>query len=179
MSAIATDLPYRPCVGIMVFNALGQIWIGARIGGSGGRPGRQLWQMPQGGIDGLEDPRDAAIRELFEETNIRSMTIVAQVADWLNYDLPEALVGKALGGRYRGQRQKWFLASFDGDEAEIDVDRPGGGLYEVEFSAWKWAAPGDLADLVVPFKRPVYDAVVREFGPIIEAETGSTTPRPR
>ncbi|MFV2093826.1 MAG: RNA pyrophosphohydrolase, partial [Hyphomicrobiales bacterium] len=105
----------------MVINPPGRVWIGARIDGAGGSPGHQLWQMPQGGIEGREEPGAAAKRELYEETSIRSITIVAQSADWLKYDLPGAMIGKALKGQYRGQTQKWFLARFDGDETEIDV----------------------------------------------------------
>jgi len=177
LSAIGEDLPYRPCVGIMVFNPSGQIWVGPRIGGSGGPAGQQSWQMPQGGIDSDENPCAAAKRELFEETNIKSITICAQSRDWLRYDLPRVMIGKALKGRYRGQTQKWFLVRFDGEEDEIDVERPGGGKFKPEFSSWKWVGLSELSGLIVPFKRLVYDAVVVEFGPVIEAATGSSTPQ--
>jgi len=178
LSRAGNDLPYRPCVGIMVFNACGQIWVGSRIDGSGVHDtDQQYWQMPQGGIDDDEGSEVAARRELYEETNIRSITLRAQSRTWLKYDLPKALMGKALKGRYRGQTQRWFLASFGGDEAEIDVDQPGGGQYKPEFSSWKWVAIDQLSGLTVPFKCAVYDAVVEEFGPLIQAATGGSTPQ--
>lgn len=152
---------YRPCVGIMVFNRDGLVWAGRRAGASSDaeRPGG-WWQMPQGGIDAGEEPPRAALRELHEETNITSARIVAELADWHHYDLPSHLIGKAWGGRYRGQRQKWFAVRFEGADGEIDIARPG---HKREFLEWRWVAIGDLLDLVVPFKRTVYAAVVREF----------------
>jgi putative (di)nucleoside polyphosphate hydrolase len=119
--------------------------------------------MPQGGIDEREDPRQAALRELEEETGIRSVTIIAESPRWCTYDLPEALRPKAWGGRYRGQRQKWFAARFRGEEAEIVLVRPG---HAPEFDSWRWARISELVDLVVPFKRGVYEELVRDFAPL-------------
>jgi putative (di)nucleoside polyphosphate hydrolase len=118
------------------------------------------WQMPQGGIDAGEEPLRAALRELREETNITSVTLIGEARDWLTYDLPPALIGKAWKGRFRGQRQKWYALRFTGSDAEIDIAHPGG---HPEFVAWRWAALAELTDLVVPFKREVYAAVVAEF----------------
>jgi len=130
-------------------------------------PHGQNWQMPQGGIDDGEHPQDAALRELHEETNVTSIRVLGQSADWLTYDLPAQIRGKALKGRYRGQKQKWFVLAFDGDESEIDVLKPGGGLHKAEFSDWKWVDFHEVSDLIVPFKRHVYEALVAEFGPMI------------
>ena len=128
---------YRPCVGIMVLNREGLVWIGRRPDAPSEPEGPGAWwQMPQGGIDEREDPRQAALRELEEETGIRSVTIVAESPRWYTYDLPETLRPKAWGGRYRGQRQKWFAARFRGEEAEIALERPG---HAPEFDSWRWA----------------------------------------
>lgn len=163
-----TPLPYRRCVGIMLVNRFGRVWVGERVGGIEHRHGDARWQMPQGGIEKGEAPEAAAIRELYEETSVTSMTIKAETAGWLDYDIPGRLVGNTLKGRYRGQTQKWFLAEFTGDETEIDVETPGGG-HRAEFSAWKWVDVDELPDLIVPFKRPVYEALVKEFGPLAKA----------
>jgi putative (di)nucleoside polyphosphate hydrolase len=155
------SLAYRPCVGIMVLNRDGLVWIGRRHDAPGEPEGPGTWwQMPQGGIDESEDPRRAALRELEEETGIRSVAIVAESPGWYVYELPEALRPKAWGGRYRGQRQIWFAARFHGPEDEIVLARPG---HAPEFDAWRWADIGELAGLIVPFKRAVYEQVVREF----------------
>jgi len=156
-------LPYRPCVGTMVLNREGLVFIGRRTSGPEQLDAdiKHSWQMPQGGIDPGEDPLRAALRELREETNITSVTLLAESRDWLTYDLPPALVGKAWKGRYRGQRQKWYALRFFGSDAEIDLVGPGG--HAPEFVAWRWAAMSQLPDLVVPFKRQVYEAVVAEF----------------
>lgn len=158
-----SNLPYRPCVGIMVINPLGQVWVGQRadMPGEAEGPG-QWWQMPQGGVDKGEDPRTAAFREVFEETSMRSLEIIGEGRDWLTYDLPPELIGIAWGGRFRGQRQKWFAMRFTGSDAEIDIGpRPG---HDVEFQAWRWSPVGDLVASIVPFKRDVYRAVVDELG---------------
>lgn len=167
----AKSLPYRPCAGVMLVNPEGHIWVGRRVMKPAGSDRGDAWQMPQGGIDHGEAPRAAALRELYEETSIRSVNIIAESADWLTYDLPASLLGSALKGRYRGQRQKWFLGRFTGDEAEIDVATPGGGGHTAEFRNWKWVDTAELLRLIVPFKRPVYEALVAEFGPKIEALT--------
>lgn len=158
-------LPYRPCVGQMVINRAGLVWVGARADTKIDAEGRgDWWQMPQGGIDPDENPRDAAVRELFEETGIRSVNLLAEHPDWVHYDLPHDLIGKAWGGRYRGQMQRWFAFRFIGADDEINIT-PGPGL-EREFVAWKWAPVDELIDLIVPFKRDVYRSVVAAFAPL-------------
>ncbi|MGE7370558.1 RNA pyrophosphohydrolase [Neorhizobium sp. NPDC001467] len=160
----ADSLPYRPCVGIMVLNAAGLVWVGRRLSKnnseSDGSP--QLWQMPQGGIDRDEDPLVAARRELFEETGMRSVKLLAESQGWINYDLPSHLIGIGLKGKYRGQIQRWFAFRFEGDESEINIEEPPSGQHQ-EFDAWDWKPMSDLPDLIVPFKRDVYRQVVAEF----------------
>jgi len=160
----SAPLPYRPCVGIMVLNAEGRVFVGRRIAEPNGEMegAEKLWQMPQGGIDREENPRLAAERELFEETGMRSVALLAETKDWLTYDLPADLVGIALKGRYRGQRQKWFAFRFSGTDSEIAIDPPPGG-HTAEFDAFAWKSMDEVLDLVVPFKRPVYEAVIAEF----------------
>jgi putative (di)nucleoside polyphosphate hydrolase len=159
---------YRPCVGIMVLNREGLVWIGRRHDAPSEPEGPGAWwQMPQGGIDEREDPRQAALRELEEETGIRSVTIIAEGPRWYTYDLPEALRPKAWGGRYRGQRQKWFAARFRGEEAEIALERPG---HAPEFDSWRWAKMSELVGLIVPFKRSVYEELVRDFAALARPE---------
>lgn len=154
------DLPYRACVGIMLLNRDGLVWLGRRLDAPNDEGAGQWWQMPQGGIDEGEDPATAALRELEEETSARSAEIIAETPGWLVYDLPDHLIGKAWGGRYRGQTQKWFAARFLGDDAEFDLAPEG---HEQEFDAWRWAGVDELPDLVVPFKRKVYEEVVAAF----------------
>jgi putative (di)nucleoside polyphosphate hydrolase len=156
------SLPYRSCVGVMVFNRAGLVFIGRRKDGPEHIDEMHAWQMPQGGIDEGEDAYKAALRELHEETNIRSVEKLGEVAEWIAYDIPRALVGRAWGGKYRGQKQKWYALRFTGDEREIDVVHPAGG-YQPEFTAWRWAPVTDLPDLVVPFKRQIYERVVKDF----------------
>jgi putative (di)nucleoside polyphosphate hydrolase len=156
------DLPYRPCVGVMVLNRAGLVFIGRRIGGPEHVDLTHVWQMPQGGIDPGEEPWPAALRELREETNIHSVERVSEIAEWLNYDIPRQIVGQAWKGKYRGQTQKWFAVRFTGAESEIDVDHPAGAV-EAEFAAWRWERVANIPDLVVPFKRAVYERVVKEF----------------
>ncbi|MBY3040630.1 RNA pyrophosphohydrolase [Rhizobium laguerreae] len=160
----AEDLPYRPCVGVMILNRDGLVWAGRRIsdGNSEDDGSPQLWQMPQGGIDKGEDPLDAAYRELYEETGIKTVTLLAEARDWINYDLPPALIGIGLRGKFRGQTQRWFAFRFDGDDSEIAINPPPGG-HEPEFDAWEWKPMRQLPGLIVPFKRAVYDQVVAEF----------------
>jgi putative (di)nucleoside polyphosphate hydrolase len=156
------SLPYRPCVGIMVLNRAGLAFIGRRIDGPEHVDLTHAWQMPQGGIDSGEDAWPAALRELREETNIRSVERLGEVADWLKYDIPREIVGQAWKGKYRGQTQKWFAVRFTGEDDEIDVNNPD-GAQEPEFAAWRWEPAQNVPDLVVPFKRAVYEQVVRQF----------------
>jgi putative (di)nucleoside polyphosphate hydrolase len=162
-------LPYRPCVGMMVFNRDGLVWTGHRIaeGNSEYDGSPQLWQMPQGGIDRGEDPLPAARRELFEETGIETVSLIAEAPDWIKYDLPRELVGIGLKGKYRGQTQKWFAFRFEGDESEIRINPPPGG-HEAEFDAWEWKPMAELPGLIVPFKRKVYEQVVAAFRHLIK-----------
>jgi putative (di)nucleoside polyphosphate hydrolase len=161
------SLPYRPCAGMMVFNRDGRVFIGRRAGGPEHIDAKHVWQLPQGGIDEGEDPYKAALRELYEETSIRSVEKLGEIADWLAYDIPRDIVGHAWNGRYRGQKQKWYALRFTGDDAEIDVLHPAGG-HAPEFIAWRWAATAELPDLVVPFKRATYERLVREFARFAE-----------
>jgi len=156
-----SHLPYRPCVGIMLVNADGKVFVGKRIDNREG----DWWQMPQGGVDKGEELRAAALRELWEETGVKDcdVSVLAHTAEELLYDLPDALMGKLWGGKYRGQRQTWFLARFEGTDADIDLNahRP------PEFEAWRWVQPELLPELIVPFKKRVYRAVLEEFRALI------------
>jgi len=154
-------LPYRPCVGTMVLNRDGLVFIGRRIGGPEHVDALHGWQMPQGGVDKGEDPWKAALRELYEETNIRSVEKLGEIKDWLNYDIPRDIVGQAWKGKYRGQTQKWYALRFTGDDSEIDINSPAG--HEPEFAEWRWEPMENLPKLIIPFKRPVYERVVKEF----------------
>jgi putative (di)nucleoside polyphosphate hydrolase len=156
------SLPYRPCVGTMVINRTGLVFIGRRIDGPEHVDDTHAWQMPQGGVDPGEDPWPAALRELYEETNIRTVEKLAEITEWLSYDIPRDIVGQAWGGKYRGQTQKWYALRFLGDDSEIDIASPAGG-HDPEFVEWRWEPMRNLPDLIVPFKRPVYERVVREF----------------
>ncbi len=160
----AEDLPYRPCVGVMVLNRDGLVWAGRRIPEENseydGSP--QLWQMPQGGIDKGEEPLEAAWRELYEETGIKTASLLAEAPEWINYDLPSQLIGIGLKGKYRGQTQRWFAFRFEGSEDEIAINPPPGG-HTAEFDAWEWKHMEELPGLIVPFKRDVYLKVVAAF----------------
>ena len=167
MTSRFEDLPYRPCVGVMVLNRAGYVFVGRRSNGPEHVDPTHAWQMPQGGIDPGEDPWGAALRELYEETNIRSVERLGETRDWLTYDIPPEIIGQAWKGKYRGQRQKWFALRFTGDEREIDVTHPAGG-HEPEFLDWRWEPMQNLPALVVPFKRQVYEQVVAEFSRFAE-----------
>jgi putative (di)nucleoside polyphosphate hydrolase len=156
------SLPYRPCAGMMVLNRDGLVFIGRRSSGPEHIDATHVWQMPQGGIDENEEPYRAALRELHEETNIRSVEKLGEIAEWLVYDIPRDIVGQAWGGKYRGQKQKWYAMRFTGDDSEIDIAHPASG-HEPEFIAWRWVAMAELPNLVVRFKRQTYERVVQEF----------------
>lgn len=166
----ATSLPYRPCVGVVLVNREGLVWIGRRLPKWSEDKSAFIWQMPQGGIDKGEEPRAAALRELEEETGVQSVEVVAESAGWLSYDLPDQLVGVALKGKYRGQTQKWFVMRFSGDDSEVKIEARNG--HKQEFDAWRWAPIEELPGLIVPFKRGIYDALVAEFAPMIRAMAG-------
>jgi len=157
----STALPYRPCVGVMLVNGDGSVFVGKRIDNKEG----DAWQMPQGGVDDGEDLKSAALRELAEETGVAEdlVTIIAQTREELLYDLPDELIGKLWKGKYRGQRQSWFLARFGGTDADVKLD----AHEPAEFCEWKWVAPETLPDLIVPFKKRVYRAVLEEFSDLI------------
>jgi len=148
-------LPYRPCVGVMLVNATGQVFVGQRFDSI-----NAAWQMPQGGIEAGEEPQVAALRELMEETGVSAdlVTVEAQTDDWVHYDLPHDLVPKIWKGRFRGQEQKWFLLRFQGDDDQVDI-----ATEHAEFSQWKWLDPADLVTSIVPFKRHVYEQVLAAF----------------
>ena len=156
------DLPYRTCVGVMLINKTGLVFIGRRAGGIEHVDESHVWQMPQGGVDPGEDFWEAAQRELYEETSVRSVEKLGEIAEWLTYDLPSEVAKKAWGGKFRGQKQKWYALRFTGNENEIDIIHPG-GEHKPEFVEWRWVAMRDLPDLVVPFKRRTYDRIVKEF----------------
>ncbi|HAE49885.1 MAG: RNA pyrophosphohydrolase [Tistrella sp.] len=153
MAADPADLPYRPCVGIMLLNPAREVFVGQRIDTTA-----EAWQMPQGGIDPGESPEVTALRELKEEIGTDKARILAETADWLTYDLPAELIGKVWGGRYRGQRQKWFAMDFLGTDADIDL-----ATEHPEFDRWRWLPAQDLPRMIVPFKRALYEQVLAEF----------------
>jgi putative (di)nucleoside polyphosphate hydrolase len=162
-------MPYRDCVGVAVFNPRGEVFIGRRMPDESLEDKTEVeapWQMPQGGIDKGEDALHAAVRELREETNITSVTLLAEAPEWIQYDLPDEALGLALGGKYRGQRQRWFAFAFTGHDSEIDVLKPGGGAAPAEFDTWRWEQLARTPQLIVPFKRLAYENVVAAFADI-------------
>jgi len=158
---------YRPCAGIMLLNREGLVFIGRRIAPARDLVPAHVWQMPQGGIDEGEDPYDAARRELREETNVVTASLLAAAPDWYSYDVPGGMKRKEGRKAFKGQRQKWFALRFEGEEQEIDVAHPDGGTH-AEFDAWRWEKLDRLPDLVVPFKRPIYEKLVEVFRPLVE-----------
>ncbi len=162
---------YRPCVGIALFDAAGRVFLGRRVRARDlGPEGEDFaWQMPQGGIDAGEDPFRAALRELWEETGVRSVRLIAEAPDWYAYDLPPAIAGQSWKGRYRGQTQKWYALRFTGADGEVDIAAPGDGSHKAEFDAWRWENLARVPELIVPFKRPVYERVVEAFSPLAGA----------
>jgi putative (di)nucleoside polyphosphate hydrolase len=157
------DLPYRPCVGMAVFNRDGLVFIGRRINGPEHTDDVHSWQMPQGGINPGEDPYRTALRELYEETSIRTVEKLGEIPEWLIYDIPPEIAGNSWRGQYRGQKLKWHALRFTGDDSEIDVAHAGGGTHKPEFASWRWERLEKTPELVVPFKRPIYERVVKEF----------------
>ncbi len=151
------DLPYRPCVGIMLLNADNQIFIARRRDQS-----VEAWQMPQGGIDKGEEAVEAAFRELREETSVQSAELIEEADRWFTYDLPEHLVGVALKGKYRGQKQRWFAMRLTGADAEINLETD-----DPEFEAWKWASRQEVVEAIVPFKKPLYEEVTAAFAHLL------------
>ena len=149
------SLPYRPCVGIVLIDARGLVFAGQRIDNPS-----PAWQMPQGGIDDGETPREAAYRELWEETGVTrdKVEFVGKTHGWVTYDLPPELLGKVWGGKYRGQRQKWFLFRFKGQDADVKI-----ASEHPEFSTWRWILVDEMVESIVPFKRAVYEEVIRSF----------------
>lgn len=158
------SLPYRACVGVVLLNADNRVWVGQRIPKDWDKHSEFLWQMPQGGIDDGEDPKKAAMRELYEETGVKNTDLVAEIPGWLSYDLPDEILGKALKGKYRGQKQKWFALRFTGDETEINLSPPD---HPAEFQQWRWAEIRELPGLIISFKRPVYEQLVLELDKIL------------
>lgn len=157
----AADLPFRPNVGAVLFNHDGRVLVARRADFPNAEGPAGGWQLPQGGIDPNEDPRSAVLRELAEEIGTDRAEIIGEHPDWLFYDLPSHLIGVALRGRWRGQRQRWFALRFTGTDSDIRLDADP----HPEFDAWRWAELAELPDLAVDFKRPIYEILARSFAP--------------
>lgn len=153
MNVNRKDLPYRPGIGIMLLNSQNMVLVGRRIDTTS-----DAWQMPQGGIDEGEEPREAVMRELEEEVGTNKAEIILESTEWLSYDLPDRLINRIWNGKYRGQTQKWFALRFLGEDTDININTK-----HPEFCEWKWATMVDLPELIVPFKRDIYNKVVEEF----------------
>lgn len=149
------NLPYRPCAGVMLLNRDGQVFVGQRLDST-----LEAWQMPQGGIDEGEDAYAAAVRELWEETGVEAhhVELIAEAPEELLYDLPDELIGKVWKGKYRGQRQRWFLFRFLGEDSDVNI-----ATAHPEFRAWRWIAPAELPEVIVPFKRELYAELLNVF----------------
>ena len=154
------ERPYRPCVGIVLFNSEGKVFVGQRLDNM-----VEAWQMPQGGIDEGETPLEAGFREMEEEIGTARAEFVAEYPKWLNYDIPEDLANRLWQGRFRGQTQKWLAFRFSGTDSDINIE-----THEPEFRAWKWADPDDLPGMAVPFKRTVYESVLTRIRESLNAE---------
>lgn len=152
-------LPYRPCVGVILVNRDGLVWAGRRLPNEEYTGQTRLWQFPQGGIDEGEDAQAASLRELYEETSIRSVSLLTVIPGWLTYDLPDHLIGVALKGRFRGQKQRWFVYRFEGSEDEINVVAPPDGA-SPEFDDWAWLAIEDVPPRAVSFKVDLYERLI-------------------
>lgn len=150
-----TTLPYRPCAGVMLMNRDGQVFVGQRLDST-----LEAWQMPQGGIDEGEEAIDAAVRELREETGVMpdKVRLIAEAPGEFLYDLPDDMISRIWKGKWRGQRQRWFLFAFEGEDGDIDIATP-----EPEFRAWRWADPAALPTMIVPFKKTLYEQVLAAF----------------
>jgi putative (di)nucleoside polyphosphate hydrolase len=160
---------YRPCVGVVLINREGLVFAGRRRaeGGPEHVDAIHSWQMPQGGVDPGEDPALAAARELHEETNVRSARLIGEAPFWFAYELPAEIAKQAWKGRWLGQTQKWFAFRFEGEDDEIDILSPGGGAHRPEFEAWRWERLSRMPDLIIPFKRPVYERVAATFATLV------------
>lgn len=161
----SSPLPIRSCVGVVLFNAEGLVWVGRRIPkwarGRLGSDGGPHWQLPQGGIEPREPSREAAFRELWEETGVRNASLIGEIPGWLTYELPQELLGVALKGKYAGHRVRWYAMRFEGSDSEINIG-PKGSI-KPEFDAWQWLPLAEVPRLAVEFRRPVYEEVVQEF----------------
>ncbi len=163
MTPDLSKLPYRPCVGIVLLNSENLVWIGKRIQQKNDDEAKGVgmwWQMPQGGIDEGEDIQAAAFRELTEETGVTSAELIGEISEWYFYDLPDHLIGVSWKGRYRGQKQKWVVFRFTGDDREVDISGIG---HKAEFEDWQWAPITEVVERIVPFKRPVYEKLAKEM----------------